>query len=118
MGEFYLGELTERERRIATAFAGGIGGTKKELCGVVSLGVAVISALYGRISSDVDDQDCQDLAASYLERFQEEFGSLRCQELRDSGYGDDQAEPCSVLVEGGSRVLVEVIEDYRRKNGE
>lgn len=118
MGEHYFGELTERERRIATGFAGGIGGTEQELCGVFSMGVAVISAFCGRISVEVDDQDCQDLVAHFRQRFLDRFGSLRCKDLRESGYGSDNLEPCSKLVERGVRVLVEVIEEYRQQQGE
>jgi len=118
VGEHYLGALTERERRIATGFAGGIGGTEQELCGVFSMGVAVISAIYGRTSKEEDDQDCQDLVASYRQRFLDRFGTLRCKELRDSGYGSDNVEPCSALVERGVRVLLELIGEYRPEQAE
>lgn len=114
MGEHYLGELTERERRIATSFAGGIGGTEKELCGVVTMGVAVIGALYGRTQPDGDDQEAQELTARFRQRFLEQFGYLRCGELRESGYGSDREEPCSMLVERGARILIEVIEEHRQ----
>ena len=118
MGESYLGALTDRERRFATGFAGGIGGTEEELCGVFSMGVAVISALYGRTSEKVDDQDCQELVASFRKRFLDRFGTLGCSELRESGYGADNIEPCSTLVERGVRVLLGVIEEYRQEQNE
>lgn len=118
MGEHYLGALTERERRIATGFAGGIGGTEQEICGVFSMGVLVLSALCGRISKEEDDQDCQALVAGYRQRFLERFGTLRCKDLRESGYGSDNLEPCSVLVERGVGLLLEVLEEYRREQGE
>lgn len=114
-GECYLGELTERERRIATGFSGGIGGTKQELCGVVSMSVAVISAIYGRITPDGNDDLCEEVVASYRQRFLDRFGTLRCADLRESGFGSDGCEPCSTLVERGVRVLVEVLEDYKQK---
>jgi len=114
VGEHYLGGLTDREQRISTGFAGGIGGTEKELCGVVTMGVAVIGALYGRTTAEMDDQEVQDLAARYRQRFLERFGSLRCGELRESGYGDAAAEPCSKLAERGVRVLIGVIEEKRQ----
>lgn len=63
---------------MATGFAGGIGGTEQELCGVFSMGVAVISALCGRISKEEDDQECQDLVARFRQRFLDRFGTLRC----------------------------------------
>lgn len=103
---------------MATGFAGGIGGTEKELCGVFSMGVAVISTLYGRSSAQGDDQNCQELAARFRQRFLDRFGNLGCSELRESGYGADNNEPCSALVERGVRVLVGVIEEYRQEQSE
>jgi C_GCAxxG_C_C family probable redox protein len=118
VGEHYFGELTDRERKIATGFAGGIGGTEQELCGLFSMSVAVISVLYGRTSQEEDDQDCQELVALYRRRFLDRFGTLHCKELRESGYGSDNLEPCSTLVERGARVLLEVIEEYRQSEDE
>jgi C_GCAxxG_C_C family probable redox protein len=110
VGEHYLGPLTEREKRLATAFAGGIGGTELEHCGVFTAGVMVISGLYGRTTSQEEDDYCQELTSLFRERFLERFGTLRCSELRASGYGSGSEEPCSVLVERAARILVEVIE--------
>ena len=118
MGGHYLGQLTDRERRIASGFAGGIGGTGEELCGAFSLGVAVISALCGRTSSDEDIEDCQEVIAQFRQRFLDRFGTLRCKELRESGYGAENLEPCSKLVERDARILVEVIEEYRQAHPE
>jgi hypothetical protein len=81
------------------------------------MGVAVISALYGRTSAEMEDQDCQELVSRYRQRFLDRFGTLRCGELRESGYGADNIEPCSALVERGVRVLVEVIEENRQAQG-
>lgn len=83
-----------------------------------SMGVAVISALYGRTSAEADDENCQALVARYRQRFLDRFGTLRCSELRESGYGADNIEPCSALVERGVRVLLEVIEEYRQEQNE
>ena len=80
-----------------------------------SMGVAVISGLFGRISEEEDDQDCQELIAHFRQRFIDRFGTLRCIELRESGYGSENDEPCSKLAERGVRVLLEVIEEYRQK---
>jgi C_GCAxxG_C_C family probable redox protein len=113
VSERYFGKLTDREIRLASAFAGGVGGTEQDLCGVVSMGVAVISMLYGRTSPEEDSQECLDLAASFRQRFLDKFGTVRCHDLRESGYGGDNAEPCSTLAERGVQVLVEVIDGHR-----
>ncbi len=51
VGEHILGPLEDREIRMTTAFAGGVGGTTLENCGAFSAGVMIIGGLYGRISS-------------------------------------------------------------------
>lgn len=116
VGKHYLGNLEEREIRMSTAFAGGIGCTYQENCGVLSSGMMIIGALYGRTAADQDDQICQDLAALYLERFIKYFDTANCGQLRETRYGSGGAEPCSVLVERGAQVLIQVIDDYQRKD--
>ena len=111
MGEHFLGELTERERKMATGFAGGIGGTEAENCGVFSAGVMLIGALYGRTSPAEDDENCQALVRRYRERFQARFGTIVCGELRASGYGSSAREPCSTLVERSAAILIDVIRE-------
>jgi len=69
VGEYILGPLEGHEIRMSTAFAGGIGGTTLENCGAFSAGVMIIGGLYGRESSEEDDQVCQGLAEKYRERF-------------------------------------------------
>jgi hypothetical protein len=78
------------------------------------MGVAVISGICGRITAQEDDQDCQDLVARFRQRFLDRFGTLQCKELRESGYGSENLEPCSTLAERGVQVLVEVIEEFRQ----
>lgn len=94
---------------MATGFAGGIGGTELENCGVFSAGVMIISALYGRTSAEVNDQFCQTLIKKLRVRFLEQFGTLTCGELRASGYGAQTENPCSMLVERAARILVELL---------
>ena len=80
-----------------------------------TMGAAVISALYGRTSSEVEDQGCQDLIALYRQRFLDRFGTLNCAELRENGYGADDGESCSVLAERGVQVLMDMLEAYRQE---
>ena len=115
VGKHYLGNLTERDIRMSTAFAGGLGCTYQENCGVLSTGMMIIGALTGRTTADQDDQVCQDLAALYLERFTKYFDTANCGQLRETRYGSGGAEPCSVLVERGAGILIQVIDDYQEK---
>ncbi|MCJ7717731.1 MAG: C-GCAxxG-C-C family protein [Anaerolineales bacterium] len=113
VGEHLLGPLEDREIRMTTAFAGGIGGTYRGNCGAFSAGVMILGGLYGRSSSDEDDQDCQDLAEKYRERFVKRFEYLNCGELREQKFGSGREQPCSVLVKEASKILIGVIEEYQ-----
>lgn len=113
VGEHILGPLEDREIRMTSGFAGGIGSTYMDNCGAFSAGVMVISGLYGRTGSKDDDQICQELTAKYRECFFKRFDTLICGELRAEKFGSQGEQPCSVLVEQGSGILLEVIEEYQ-----
>ena len=109
VGGYYLGELADREIRMTTGFAGGIGESFLNNCGAFSAGVMIIGALYGRTSADKNDQVCQDLAAQFQERFQDRFNTINCGKLREEKYGSGGAEPCSVLVERAAGILIDLL---------
>jgi C_GCAxxG_C_C family probable redox protein len=109
VGEHLWGKPDDQILRMTSALAGGVGGTRKELCGALSGGVLIIGALYGRTQPDVDDSYCLDVAAQFRESFAQEFGSTICGDLRESGYGPDSEWPCSVLVERAARMLLDML---------
>jgi C_GCAxxG_C_C family probable redox protein len=94
---------------MATGLGGGVGVTLQELCGALSGGVLLIGALYGRTAPDEDDSLCSQLVAQYRKNFLQVFGSTRCHEILDSGYGLDGKWPCSELVERAAGILLEVL---------
>ena len=110
VGEHYLGEINPGVLRSSTAFAGGVGETKEELCGALAGGLMVISALYGRTDAQTNDDRCMDLAAAYRERFLERFGHIRCADLKEHWIGKKGQETCAELVADAAGVLVEVLE--------
>ena len=68
---------------MAGGLAGGVGGSRQEICGAVSGGVLVIGGICGRDQPQADLQHCRDRAAHYRERFLDEFGTTQCQALLD-----------------------------------
>lgn len=116
VGEHYLGSLEDREIRMSSGFAGGVGCTYQENCGVFSAGVIILGALHGRTSPDQDDRICQDSSARLRTQFIERFETVNCGKLREFRYGSGGLEPCSVLVERAARVLIQVIEEAREQN--
>lgn len=117
VGEHVLGPLEEREIRLSTGFAGGIGSTHREICGAVSAGVMIIGGLHGRSAPGADDTACQELAGRFIRQFQNRFNTLNCGELRQNGYGSPGAEPCSTLVERASRLLLDCIPEFENEQG-
>lgn len=109
MGEQLWGQVDRRLLSASSGLAGGLGCGHLELCGALSGGTMIIGALYGRTSPTEDDAECNRRVCEYRDRFLQQFGTTCCQELRDSGYGSDGQWPCSVLVEGATRILYEVL---------
>ena len=104
VGEHTMGVVDDQMMRMSTGFAGGIGGSRLELCGALSAGTMIIGALHGRTQSNVDDRLCQALSARYRDRFVQSFGSTCCGELRRPNQG------CAWLVEQAAIVLLDVID--------
>jgi C_GCAxxG_C_C family probable redox protein len=115
VGDHFFGPVTEREIRMTTGFAGGIGHTFEEVCGVFSTGVMIIGSLYGRSTQDQDDELCQAMVDEFRNRFRDQLSTINCSELREKKYGSGGDEPCSVLVERASEILIEIIEENREE---
>lgn len=111
---------------VSGGMGGGVGGTRKELCGAVSGGVMALSLLYPHTA--VRDKEAKqriyDLTAEYQRRFQETFDHLRCGDLLTANYpitekmkaasamGYD-APACNVLIV----TAVELAEQMLREGG-
>ena len=115
VGGHVLGDLDPRIVRMATAFAGGVGGSKQEMCGALSAGVMIIGALHGRNSLEEDDEPAQQLTTRYRERFAAELGTTRCGPLYEQVHAPGGAGSCSFVVERAARILLELLAE---KGGE
>jgi C_GCAxxG_C_C family probable redox protein len=107
VGGHYLGDEKVRQALpFSSSFAGGVGGSRAELCGALTGGLMVIGGLYGRVVGPIPDQQCQDLAAQFRADFLQEFGWLKCGELKEHWIGNAGQESCKLLVERAAGVLV------------
>ena len=68
VGGHILGDLDSLIVKMTNGFAGGVGGSRQEMCGALSTGVMIIGALHGRSSLEEDDLPAQRLAARYRPR--------------------------------------------------
>ncbi len=97
--------------RLATGFAGGVGGTHDDLCGALAGGVMVLGAALGR-TTIVDDAKLMALVAEFRRRFVEAYGITRCETIRatviknEGGLGS-----CAVLVGQVVAMLYDLLAD-------
>jgi len=106
-----LGEYTDLEEKTALALGGGLGGGARcgELCGALSGGIMALGAAFPY--TDGEDAAARSKIASLtvsLDRaFREEFGCVRCVDLKRSGH------PCAELIEFAAQKTQELIESNK-----
>lgn len=105
VGGHILGDLDPRIVRITTGFAGGVGGSKQEMCGALSAGVMIIGALYGRNNLEEDDEPARQLVTRYRECFAADFGTTCCGPLYEQVHAPGEPGSCAVVVERAARIL-------------
>jgi C_GCAxxG_C_C family probable redox protein len=91
--------------------AGGVGGTREEMCGALSAGVMVIGGAYGRVSSGEDDELAYALARSFRERFLADLGYTQCAPLREMVNAPDGWGSCAILVERAAMILLQLLDE-------
>ena len=114
VGGHVLSNLDPRSVRMATGFAGGVGDTQQEMCGALSAGVMLISALYGRNSLGEDDWPALRLATRYRERFAAKLGTTCCGPLYERVHAPGGLGSCALVVERAALIFLELLAEQRR----
>lgn len=100
---------------MASALAGGVGGSHQELCGALGGGVLIIGGLLGRRCPGEDDKPALALAASYRERFLAELGATQCARVRELLQTPGSLGSCARVVERAATILLELLEEAGRQ---
>jgi len=111
VGGHLLNELQPQWVRMTTGFAGGVGGTRLELCGALSGGIMLIGGLHGRNSVEEDDRRSLELATRYRERFLAELGHTCCGPLRARMHATGGPGSCALVVERAARILLDLLSE-------
>lgn len=115
VGGHVLEDFTPTYVRMMTGLAGGVGNTREEMCGALSSGVVVLSALYGRATLAESDEAAYHWAALYRQRFREALGTTHCGTLRERvGAQPGNREPCAQVVGRATEVLLAVLDEARQ----
>lgn len=117
--------------KASTALSGGLARTGKSACGALSGGTMAIGLVYGRdkLEKATDSAAYQEtvrLAGMLCDRFEKEFGSIKCQDVQLKIYGKtwnmrdpnmfedlkatmSKEQKCADVVEKTARFAAEII---------
>lgn len=105
------GKYTGLDDASALAVSGGFGGGVRcgEICGALSGAVMAIGL--ANPYNNVDDTDAKDKIAALTRKctgeFENEFGALRCADLKESGFS------CSELIEYAAELAEKIISENK-----
>lgn len=102
-------QISPEMQRLATPFAGGIGGTNEDICGALAGAIMVIGAGYGRQDGISEDSECLNIAAEFHKIFKEEFRYTCCSDIKENWRGKPGQENCNILVCKTCQLLLELL---------
>lgn len=111
MAELYAKEMQATIPCVATAFGGGIGGSKAELCGALSGGIIAIGCILGRKGPKDDKKAAYELAAEFRRKFVETFGSSACRTILDGIGEQEHMLECKKLTARAGGILYTMLDD-------
>lgn len=108
--EHYGENLNPEWVKAASAFQGGVGKCKKDMCGAFSGGIVALGVLKGRSDLETDHSDAVFMANAYREAFIQKFDSTNCAELLKTIVDPDPEYTCKHLTSEAAGLLADVIE--------
>jgi C_GCAxxG_C_C family probable redox protein len=102
--------------KVATAFGGGIGGTKCETCGALTGGVIALGWLFGRTEPGADKQDVYARATEFRNRFLDAFGSTQCKAILDAFGPQENLHKCKRMTGAAAGILYDILSEERQDN--
>jgi len=111
--EWHGPESAEYTAKAATAFGGGIGGTKCETCGALTGGVIALGWLFGRTEPGADKQVVYALATEFRNKFLDMFGAVQCKAILDAFGPQENLHKCKRMTGAAAGILFEILEEER-----
>jgi len=94
---------------MAGAFAGGLAGSRQELCGALAAASMLVSLLHGRIRPGEDEALSRELIVRLRERFAAEYGTTRCDPIRARMEQPGVTGYCAPVAERATQMLLELL---------
>ncbi len=103
-------DLNDTFFRVTGIYQGGVAGTKRSECGVLTGAMMVIAARFGRRDLDEDETPAVDLSRRYWDMFIREFSTSNCTLLREGPPGHEDLT-CAEIVVRGTRLLAQLLDE-------
>ncbi len=97
--------------KIATAFGGGIGRTKHEICGAITGGIMAIGFLSGRSEPGADWTEASEMAAKLKQQFVHEHGTTNCGALLATFGPQENMMRCKQLSGEVAGMLADILDE-------
>lgn len=101
--------------RVASAFGGGIGGSKESACGALNGGIIAIGYLLGRVSPLENVDDAKAIAREFQAQFKKQYGTSNCGALLDKFDPQDNHHKCQDMVGKMAGVLAHILRRHGLK---
>ncbi len=97
--------------RVASAFGGGIGGSREEACGALTGGIIAIGLIMGRSLPQEDNTAAKEAAKAYREKFQQLSGATQCGALLEKFGDQENYHECGKLVGQATVALARIFKE-------
>jgi len=103
-------DCAEFAPKIATAFGGGVGRCREEMCGALAGGLMALGMLQGREKAGESWDDIAVKASEFRERVQALTGHTRCKDVLDALGPQENLEKCKRFTASTAGILHELLE--------
>lgn len=100
--------------KVATAFGGGVGRTKQEICGALIGGFIALGYLFGRNVPNNDWTDASEMTAELRQRFVHAHGTTNCGALLATFGPQENMMRCKQLSGEVAGMLADIINERKK----
>ena len=112
--EVYGSNISHDIPKVATAFGGGLGRTKQDICGGLAGAIIAVGFLYGRSEPGAEWTDASDLAAELRKRFVQKHGTTNCGILLETFGPQENMMRCKQLSGEVAGILADILEEHKK----
>jgi len=100
--------------KMASAFGGGVGGTREELCGALAGGILAIGYLAGRMKTGEDLSNAKSLSANLRQQFIDQYGATQCRKVLEKLGPQENSLKCKELSATVAGMLTELLKETQK----